>query len=560
MFRLLRGRAAHHLLLIIVCTALYLPNLGGPSLWDIDEGNNSACSENMLESGNWVVPHFNGAWRVDKPALLYWLQVTAYRTFGVNEFSARLPSALSALVVVLLTYELGRRLFNATTALLGGIVLASTAMFSAAAHFANPDALLDACTVLTFLCFWLAFQRGNTRWLVAAGIATGLGVLAKGPVAIVLPGAAIGLFLLWSRRHGFLWDRRVLWASLACLAVFVPWYGWVGAETKAEFLKGFFLTHNVGRFLHPMEGHSGVPTGTGRLLRYLSQGSYYPLVLLAGLAPWSVFLGLAGWYGAGARARTDDSAAPGAYRFLWCWIVAYFVFFTLAGTKLPNYILPLYPPTALLVARFLERWRRAAIEPSRWIVPSGLLLFALVGVATAMGLLIAGGVLWPSLMKGQPMSDMSVWAATGALPVIGAVGAGWLIRRQRRGPALATLAAAAIAFLGILAAWGVAAVDAGKAPRPLVREMLQDQTEREIRVACYHYFEPSLVFYSRHYVRQLQSDAETLEQLRYPIEVYLFLPAAEWERLRPLIAAPCRLVGRHRDMYRKCDVVLVTNR
>src|SRR5437764_7805323 len=103
MFRFFQGRAGHHTLLAVVCAALYLPNLGGPSLWDIDEGNNSECSRNMLESGDWVVPRFNGLLRPDKPAGFYWLQMASYYAFGVNERAARLPSALAALATVLLT-------------------------------------------------------------------------------------------------------------------------------------------------------------------------------------------------------------------------------------------------------------------------------------------------------------------------------------------------------------------------------------------------------------------------------------------------------------------------
>jgi 4-amino-4-deoxy-L-arabinose transferase-like glycosyltransferase len=563
MFRLFRGRAGHYLLLVAVCGALYLPNLGGPSLWDIDEGNNSSCSQDMRESGDWVVPHFNGDLRPDKPALLYWLQLAAYQAFGINEFSARLPSALAALATVLLTYELGRRMFDPATGLLAGVVLASATLFSAAAHFANPDALLDACAVLTFLFFWQAFRVGNTRWLVAAGAATGLGVLAKGPVAIVLPLGAAGLFLLWSRQLNFLWDRRVVWASLACALVFAPWFAWVAAETKARFLIDFLMTHNVGRYLSPMEGHGGGPTGTAAAVRYIWQALYYPAVLLAGLAPWSAFLGLAAWYGTGRRASADagpGSTLPPAYRLLWCWIAVYFVFFALAGTKLPNYILPLYAPAALLVARFLERWRCGAVEPSGWLLHGGLLAFALVGVVAAVGLLVAGGVLLPSLVKGQRLPGVATWAAAGVLPVLGAAFAWRLAQRQRRGPALAALGAAAVAFLGVLAAGGVAAVDAYKAPRPLVRALPEDQARRDIRLACYDYFQPSLVFYSRRQVCRLASDAETLEYLGYPIEVYLFLPAPQWDRLRPLAPARCREVSRHRDLYRNCEVVLVTNR
>jgi len=565
MFRLFHGRAGHYLLLVLVWAVLSLPNLGGPSLWDIDEGNNSACSEDMLESGDWVVPKFNGAWRVDKPALLYWLQVGAYRTFGVGEFAARLPSALAALAAILLTYEPGRRLFDPATGLLGGLVLASATMFCAAAHFANPDALLNACTVLTFLCCWLAIREGNTRWLVAAGAAAGLGVLAKGPVAVVLPAGAVGLFLLWSRRLGLLWDRRVLWAGLACCLVFAPWFAWVTNDTKGAFLEGFFLTHNLGRYLHPMEGHSGGPAGTAPGIGYAVHALYYPLVLLAGLAPWSVFLGLAGWYGLGRRARADGASPepanglPAAYRFLWCWIAVCFLFFAFAGTKLPNYILPLYAPAALLVARSLERWRLGAVEPSRWLLHGALIGFALVGVAVAVALLIAGGVLLPSFKEPQ-LSGVAAWAAAGALPVIGAAVAWRLVQRQCRGAALAALGATAVAFLAPLAAWGVTAVDADKAPRPLVQAMLHDQTEREIRVVCYHYFQPSLVFYSRRQVRQLENDEQALTYLRYPVEVYLFLPAAEWERLRTDVRTPYRLLARHRDLYRNCDVVVVTNR
>src|SRR5437588_1640730 len=112
MFRHLPPRLCHYFILILVCCLLYLPNLGGPSLWDIDEGLNAEAAREMLESGNWIVPTFNGQPRTAKPALLYWLQVAAYRRLGVTEFAARLPSALAALGTVLLTYELGRRMFG----------------------------------------------------------------------------------------------------------------------------------------------------------------------------------------------------------------------------------------------------------------------------------------------------------------------------------------------------------------------------------------------------------------------------------------------------------------
>ena len=113
MFRVCNARLGHYCLLLAVAGATVFPNLGRPSLWDIDEGNNAEAAREMLESGNWVIPTFNFQLRVDKPALLYWLQIGAYRAFGVNEFAARFPSAVAALVTVLLIYELARLMFGA---------------------------------------------------------------------------------------------------------------------------------------------------------------------------------------------------------------------------------------------------------------------------------------------------------------------------------------------------------------------------------------------------------------------------------------------------------------
>jgi hypothetical protein len=110
MFRAVGLQVGPRVVLLAVAGALVLPNLGVPSLWDIDEGNNSEAAREMLESGNWVVPTFNFALRVDKPALLYWLQMSAYGWLGVGELAARLPSALAALVTVWLTYELVQQL------------------------------------------------------------------------------------------------------------------------------------------------------------------------------------------------------------------------------------------------------------------------------------------------------------------------------------------------------------------------------------------------------------------------------------------------------------------
>jgi 4-amino-4-deoxy-L-arabinose transferase-like glycosyltransferase len=556
MLQRLDHRFGHYLLLLAVGALLFFPNLGGPSLWDIDEGNNVETGREMFVSGNWIVPTFNFELRVDKPALLYWLEIGAFQLFGINEFSGRLPSAVAALLAILFTYELGRRMFHALVGLLAGLMLASTVLFCAAAHFANPDALLNACTLLTFLFFWNSLARGDRMWFLLCGASTGLAVLAKGPVGLVLPSAVTLLFLVWSRQLRQLFDWRWLQGILVFGLVMVPWYAWVGAETRGNFLKGFFLVHNVDRYLNPMEGHHGNP-------------GYYLLVLLLGFAPWSAFLGLAAWdsirRSASSRQPIGDGREPPAGSrqaicFLWCWIIVYFLFFSFSGTKLPNYILPIYPAVALLTARYLERWRRGMIQPPRWAMQVGPAALALLGAGTIIGLLLAGGVWGSSLLRGRSWPGLETWAVLGAIPLAGAGITWWCLRHQSRTAVLIGFVVSSVLYLTALAAWGAIALEAYKAPRELVGGFPPNLTTREVRVAAYEYFQPSLVFYCRREVQRLKDDEETLEFLSNPLPVYLFVPAARWESLQRRVPGTVRLLGRRRDLYQNCDVVVVTNR
>src|SRR5262249_2860042 len=177
--------------------------------------------------------------------------------------------------------------------------------------------------------------------------------------------------------------------------VTVPWYAWVGAETRGSYLIEFFLKHNVNRFTNSMEGHAGNP-------------AYYLLVLVVGLAPWSAFLVLALWYS--LRFPRESSSSPLRQRgkdsvgledsthpttqvterhsivFLWCWIIVYFAFFSLSKTKLPNYILPIYPAVALLTGRFLEQWRRGDVRPPDWMLHAAPVCLALIGLGLILAL------------------------------------------------------------------------------------------------------------------------------------------------------------------------------
>jgi 4-amino-4-deoxy-L-arabinose transferase-like glycosyltransferase len=552
------GRAAHHLLLIALWAVLCLPNLGGPSLWDIDEGNNAECSREMQASGNLIIPTNNYQLREDKPVLLYWLQIASAHFLGVNEWSARLPSALAALLAVLALYELGRQTFDARTGLLAGVILASSFGLIGAAHFANPDALLLAFTTLSLALFWHDYRSGGRGWLVGVGIASGLAFLAKGPVGLVLPLAVCLGFLAWQRHLSRLWDIRVASLALAFLLVAAPWYIWVGIETKGAWLRGFFYTHNFGRAVATMENHSG------------SIFFYYPLVLLVGLGVWSIFLGPTiqhTWRRLFASPEDEASHERAALRFLVLWFLVYFAAFSIAQTKLPNYILPAYPAVALFTAHFLERWRRGEVSLPAWVMRTSLTCLALGGTAFSLGLVIAGGVVDLELLRGRSFPDLAVWSWSGAILVAGAALAWWMFERGLRFGVIASVGCSAVLFAAPLVGVALESMEPYKAARSLARSLPEDQTRRDVRLASYRYFQPSLVYYSQREIERFEDKEEDQAQwfLRGQLPAFLFVPEEVWanwqkketeEEFAPIEA---RVLARHRDLYSGRMILLVTN-
>src|SRR5262249_14851094 len=154
-------------------------------------------------------------------------------------------------------------------------------------------------------------------------------------------------------------------------------------ETKGQWLKGFFWTHNIERFLRGNPGYGAAMENHGGPIYY------YVIALLVGFAPWSIFFGPAAW----SAYFTRDVRGRTSTRFLLCWAGIFILFFSLSGTKLPNYILPAYPAVALLTARTIDRWRRGVERVPGWLTSVSLASLALIGVGAAAGLLVAAGVL-----------------------------------------------------------------------------------------------------------------------------------------------------------------------
>ena len=348
------------LLLVLLLPALLLYPRLGFRLLEPDESRYAQIPREMLERGDWVVPTLEGEPYLDKPPLMYWLVMASYSAFGVADWAARLVPAAAVHLTVLLVYLFGTRALGERPALWGAVLLAAVPGLMTVGRVLILDGLL---TLWLTLALGAAFEalRGpafGRRWWLVACVGVALGVLTKGPVAMLL---AVGPVLAWrvlrpaAPQAGW---RALLAALGVVVAVNLPWYVAIGVR-EPEFVRYFLWEHNVVRFVQPFDHIKPV-------------WFYGPILLLAfvPVTPW--FAGLAAWLAAGgerAGRRTPEFAfflaAAG-----WC-----VLFFSLSGCKLPTYILPAFPPLALALGYYVARGRAAGAS---WRPPAAT---AVLGVA-----------------------------------------------------------------------------------------------------------------------------------------------------------------------------------
>jgi 4-amino-4-deoxy-L-arabinose transferase-like glycosyltransferase len=392
-------------------------------------------------------------------------------------------------------------------------------------------------------------------------------MLAKGPVGFVLPGAAITLFCLWERQWRIGLNWRWLLTAISFTLIGVPWYILVGMETHGEFLKGFFLRHNLERGLSTMENHGGFP-------------GYYLVVLCVGTAPWSIFLGLAWWAGIWSAIRQPWTRwqtrwattaepepkpaaltdTPAAYRLLACWIFVYLLFFNLAATKLPNYVLPVVAPTTILIARLLQRWRTQLATLPAWFTVSSVATLLLIGVLFAVGLTVAGGGWELALMRGRYIHGLEQWAVIGLIPMLAALVGGRFLAARQTGRFIAVVAVTALLLVGPLGAYAAVILNRCKAPQPLVEQVQVWDDTQDLRIGCWNLEHlPSLNFYLQRNVEHLKEERDITGFLQYRLPVFLFLPLEDWQRVEKSLGNAAHVVGRHHDMYHHTEIVVVTN-
>lgn len=355
----------------MLCGIVFFYGLGSLPFIGPDEPRYAEVAREMVRSGDWITPRLGGIHWFEKPALTYWLSAIGYKLFGESEFAARFGVSVFASIGVLLMYFFGKRVRSARFGYLSAATLATCGLWPGFARGATFDLPLSVAMALALFSFfvWERSEKEQGRnpiwWLFC--FALGLAVLAKGLVGIVLPGAIIGLYLLLTRRLSVLLKPKLLFVgAILFLATAAIWYAPVIARNGREFIDEFFIAHHFQRYLSNKYKHP-------------QPVYFFIVVLLAGSFPWIFYFAGSIWR---AVSRRGEFLQDRLRLFLWLWMLVPVIFFSFSGSKLPGYILPVFPAMAMLIGLEVERWWADDDLPG-WMNLNGLtaLLVLAVGIA-----------------------------------------------------------------------------------------------------------------------------------------------------------------------------------
>lgn len=358
-------------LFIIACLAFLLLWFGTLDYRDLiktDEGRYAEIAREMVVSGDWITPRQTDIKYFYKPPLQYWATALAFQTFGINEWTARLWPALTGLAGVLLAMFTLRRVFDRRTAWLGGAVCASSMLYFCTAHFNVLDTGLSFFMFASLCAFILAhYQPVNSdtmrrRWMLACWAAMALAILSKGLIGFILPGAVLFVTLIVERDFSLLRRLELVRGLALFFLITAPWFVAVSIENP-EFPRYFFYHEHFERFLTTVH-------------RRYQPWWYFLPILGFGLLPWLGWLPHALWQALRVQhAPQFNQAQRKTLRLVLIWCVLIFVFFSASKSKLPSYILPIFPALALLIAVVLRSTSHKAWQwQSFGLVAVGLLV------------------------------------------------------------------------------------------------------------------------------------------------------------------------------------------
>ena len=407
--------------MLLVFVILWFGNLEYRKLIRPDEGRYAEIPREMVASGDWTTPRLNDLKYFEKPPLQYWATAVAYEVFGEHQWTSRIWPALTGFVGLLLAWFTATRLFGRVAGIYAALLLASSMLYAMMSHVNTLDMGVTFFISLGIFSLLIAqkeeqvAQRRNWMLLAWAGLA--LAVLSKGLMGIVLPGAALFLYSVFNRDLS-IW-KRMHWISglLVFFLIAAPWFVLV-IKANPEFAQRFFIYEHFQRFTSTVHG------------RYQPWYYFIPILLL-GMLPWTILMldtVVRSW-----RSGVQKVKAFSPERFLLVWVVFVYVFFSISDSKLPSYVLPMFPSLALLMGKQLAEMKARRLF---WMtIPSMVAVAILLGIAPFISRTA------DTPLQLEMYSNYSVWLVIALLIwLIGMGVAMWMLRRESKMVAVIVLA------------------------------------------------------------------------------------------------------------------------
>lgn len=513
------------LVLLLFCIPFFV-NIGANSLWDGNEGFYAEPPREMIESGNWLVPTYNYVPRFKKPPFTSWIIGTSYKILGVSEFSERLPISFAAVLTILITYWFGRTLNGSGTGLAAAVILATSLKFMVYSRQFAGDIFLTLFVATALACFARSMLETEPRTrrlytLLAYG-AIGLGILDKGLVAVVIPFAVVGIFILLVRHWP---DLKLLFNPLGYLLILLiatPWYLLMIYRYGWEFFSVNIMQETVMRYVSNQLG--------GRAI------DFYFGIYFAEAFPWSFFIvPVFGYWIRWLRKEWKRISLveirASLHLLPLVWFIFVFIFFSISVGKRAVYIVPLYPAAAILIGYYFTTNLYDTGRKVRLIHKIATLMLSAI-------CLIGSVVLFLAHRKLEYQTRL-IYVSISFLILMG-IGQLWVILRGRLQRQLGILAVTGLLLIFSL----TLLLPSLEYYRPIPRfaQFIQQNAQPSDEVGTFFVDAPSLMFYTRRKIFQCADFKEMLERLDRPNQVYFVTRTDYFDQLQSRTPIPLQII------------------
>ena len=481
----------------------------------------------MIERNDYIVPHLNDTVRLNKPILFYWFIVLSYKSMGINEFGARFPSALCALLGILFVYFFARHIYNRTVGFLAGLILASAPQYLILSRLAIIDMSFAFFVTLALGTFWLGYSSTTRKmfFYYIAYFAASCAFLLKGPVGIILFIAPPTLYLILIKNTSEL-KKLLSWKFLLVFVLInIPWYYAAYARFGFDNSLDLLYRETIGRYMG------------GGIHVHKEPWYFFFLVIATGFAPWALYLPFALM----TYIKKEHTAHK---KFLIVWVSTVFVFFSLCSAKVATYVLPLYPILAIIMAYFW--WDIFGNKQKRQHIALGIPA-ALLVISTVVSLFLL-----PSLLQKYPNYHIQlIFYNCSAIILSLAATLLYIIKKPR----VLFLSVCAITCIIVLSLQHLVLpiIEKRRSAKPLAMKLAQKLDEKDT-VISYGPKRYSTVFYTKHPIVLMHEANKLIEHLNTRKNCYLLIDIDHFKDLPKETRETLSLI----DQYG--DTLLVTNK